>query len=200
LQIIERLKTHKATDKKINIAMLEMLEQGVMPLPDVPMDDRTLRVATDKLDLNFSGNTLTKDAHGVYHLKCHLESRGVGFDLKFQPQKQAIRQGHKGLTHVGRKGEEMFYYFIPRHAVTGNVTLGGITSKVVGQGWYDHEFGGTIQPSATPAMPRIASAAPLASPHKGDDEDSKMQMDGDAATPATKKAKSAASAAGTCVC
>ena len=58
--IIERLKSHKATDKRINVAMCEMLEQGIMPLPDVPMDDRTLHVAHDKLMLDFSGNTLFK--------------------------------------------------------------------------------------------------------------------------------------------
>jgi hypothetical protein len=74
-------------------------------------------------------------------------ARGLGFTLEFVPQKQAVRQGHQGLTHVGREGEEMFYYFIPRHAVTGTVVLDGQTHAVAGTGWYDHEFGGTIKPA-----------------------------------------------------
>jgi hypothetical protein len=74
-------------------------------------------------------------------------ARGLGFTLEFVPQKQAVRQGHQGLTHVGREGEEMFYYFIPRHAVTGTVVLDGQTHAVAGNGWYDHEFGGTIKPA-----------------------------------------------------
>src|SRR5262249_20173425 len=38
---------------------------------------------------------------------------------------------------------DMFYYFIPRCAVAGTVTLEGRAQTIVdGQGWYDHEFGG----------------------------------------------------------
>eukprot|EP00755_Sulcionema_specki_P020569 Sspe_Gene.72247::Locus_43072_Transcript_1_1_Confidence_1.000_Length_1947::g.72247::m.72247 len=39
----------------------------------------------------------------------------------------------------------MFYYFIPRMAVTGSVKRGDVTDRVTGRGWYDHEFGGTIR-------------------------------------------------------
>jgi hypothetical protein len=59
--------------------------------------------------LDYSGNTLIKDADGNYLLHCHSPDSQTAFTLKFEPKKQAVRQGHQGLTHVGREGEEMFY-------------------------------------------------------------------------------------------
>ena len=70
--LLERLKDHDATDKRINVAMREMLERGSMPGPDVPMNAETLRVSHDSLDLDYSGSTLTKDAAGKYHLHCQV--------------------------------------------------------------------------------------------------------------------------------
>ena len=36
----------------------------------------------------------------------------------------------------------MFYYFIPRCAVAGTITVDGHALPAKGDGWYDHEFGG----------------------------------------------------------
>eukprot|EP00755_Sulcionema_specki_P011004 Sspe_Gene.47983::Locus_24723_Transcript_1_1_Confidence_1.000_Length_2524::g.47983::m.47983 len=43
----------------------------------------------------------------------------------------------------------MFYYFIPRCGVRGELQIGEKTFKVAGSGWYDHEFGGTAQSKNT---------------------------------------------------
>jgi hypothetical protein len=47
-QLLERLKDHEATDKRLNVAMREMLERGSMPGPDVPLDADTLKISFDK--------------------------------------------------------------------------------------------------------------------------------------------------------
>ena len=56
----------------------------------------------------------------------------------------------------------MFYYFIPRCRVDGNVTFRSTDAAPVakGQGWYDHEFGGPHAPTASEA--KAAAAAPPA--------------------------------------
>lgn len=41
----------------------------------------------------------------------------------------------------------MFYYYIPRNTCTGTITANGKTHNVVGEAWYDHEFGGEIKAS-----------------------------------------------------
>ena len=43
--------------------------------------------------------------------------------------------------------QTMFYYYIPRNTCTGTITANGKTHNVVGEAWYDHEFGGEIKAS-----------------------------------------------------
>jgi geranylgeranyl pyrophosphate synthase/predicted secreted hydrolase len=132
-------------DPRMRKAMLEVVEKNNVPLPDrmIPGD---CEVALDRCSLNFGGYTFLKDDQGNYHVKCEFEEKGntVGFNLKFVPKKKVTRQGRKGVVQVGRQGEQMFYYFIPRSEVTGSIKVEGKTLMANGTGWYDHEFGGKI--------------------------------------------------------
>src|SRR5262249_61136801 len=75
------------------------------------------------------------------HGATYARGRRVG-RLNSRPKKPVPRHGDDGVVR-GPSGEDMFYYFIPRCAVAGTVTVGGRELPLQkGQGWYDHEFGG----------------------------------------------------------
>jgi geranylgeranyl pyrophosphate synthase/predicted secreted hydrolase len=132
---------HASRDPRLNRAMTELLERGVVPAPD-RVFTAAVRVARDRLDLDFGGLRFARLDGGGYRLQLDNPAAGAGCDLTLTPAKPAIRHGDDGLVR-GPGGEEMFYYFIPRCGVTGAVTLGGEARPVAsGSGWYDHEFGG----------------------------------------------------------
>jgi geranylgeranyl pyrophosphate synthase/predicted secreted hydrolase len=139
---LERLKNGRgAKDERLNRAMQEILERNEVPAPDVRFDGEP-RVATDRLCVEYGASSFIKQSDGSY--KVTLTGEEVACELVFAPQKPPIRHGDDGVVR-GNAGEQMFYYFIPRCAVTGSVTLDGERAEVTGQGWYDHEFGGYEQ-------------------------------------------------------
>lgn len=136
---LERLRKGEGTpDPRLRRSMEEILQRGNIPLPDRAFGGK-VEVAKDRLALDFSGSTLSKGEDGSYHL--HLFGEKATGDLTFRPKKPPIRHGRDGVFY-GPLGDDMFYYFIPRNEVEGEVTLEGKTVKVSGEGWYDHEFGG----------------------------------------------------------
>ncbi len=143
---LERIKNGRgAKDDRLNRAMIEILEQGKIPVPDRVFDG-PVTVATDRLCLDYGGARFERHADGAYHLHLHNPRDGVGCDLVFHPEKPAIRHGDNGVVR-GAGGEQMFYYFVPRCRVEGSITLDGAAVPVAsGQGWYDHEFGGYVAP------------------------------------------------------
>jgi geranylgeranyl pyrophosphate synthase/predicted secreted hydrolase len=128
-------------DPRLNRAMLEILNKGRVPAPDKIFEGPVF-VGDRKLELDFDGQRYTKLDDGSYLLELKDHKTGVAAELRFHPQKPVTRHGDDGVVR-GPSGEDMFYYFVPRCRVTGNVTVGGMTQPVAaGQGWYDHEFGG----------------------------------------------------------
>jgi geranylgeranyl pyrophosphate synthase/predicted secreted hydrolase len=122
-------------DPRLNRAMLEILNKGRIPEPD-KIFDGPVHVGTRKLELDFDGSRLVKNDDGSYSLSLPV------CQLTFRPEKPVTRHGDDGVVR-GPSGEDMFYYFIPRCAVSGTVTVGGRELPLKkGQGWYDHEFGG----------------------------------------------------------
>jgi geranylgeranyl pyrophosphate synthase/predicted secreted hydrolase len=129
-----------ARDSRLNRALSEILERGVVPKPDVVFDGR-VSVSHQNLDLEFAGDIFRKQRDGSYLLKLFDKARALGCELTIQPKKAPVRHGHNGVVR-GSEDESMFYYFIPRCDVTGSITHKGVTHQVTqGQGWYDHEFG-----------------------------------------------------------
>jgi geranylgeranyl pyrophosphate synthase/predicted secreted hydrolase len=138
-----------AKDERLNRAMKEILERGAVPVPD-RIFDGPVNVATDRLHVQYGSGSFEKQADGAYRVRLVHHDKHTACDLTFAPQKQPIRHGDDGVVR-GNGGEQMFYYFIPRCAVTGTLTLDGESVAVeAGQGWYDHEFGGYVADAATP--------------------------------------------------
>jgi geranylgeranyl pyrophosphate synthase/predicted secreted hydrolase len=128
-----------STDGRLNRALAEMLERGVVPKPDRIMQGR-IHVGERQLELDYSGATFKKLDDGTYHLRL-LDERGFGCDVVFTPKKPVQRHGRDGVVR-GSDNELMFYYFIPRCELTGNIVCDGHAMPIAeGQGWYDHEFG-----------------------------------------------------------
>jgi geranylgeranyl pyrophosphate synthase/predicted secreted hydrolase len=138
----ERIENGRGSrDPRLNRAMLEILSKGRVPAPDKIFEGPVF-VGDRKLELDFDGQRFTKLDDGSYQLELKDHKTGVACELRFTPAKPVTRHGDDGVVR-GPSGEDMFYYFVPRCRVTGNVTVGGMTQPVAaGQGWYDHEFGG----------------------------------------------------------
>ena len=139
---LERIKNGRGSkDPRLNRAISEILEQGRVPAPD-RMFEGDVFVATDRLELDFSGARFEKRDDGTYRLFVHNPRVNVGCDIVFTPKKTPVRHGDDGVVK-GHGGEDMFYYFIPRCDVSGTVTMRGLARPIKkGSGWYDHEFGG----------------------------------------------------------
>lgn len=128
-------------DPRIRRSLREVLVRGNVPYPDHMFTTEPF-VNTRRLELEFGGNRLERLPDGSYALTLFHEYYKCGATLVFRPEKPAVRHGEDGVVH-GHDGADMFYYFVPRCAVTGSVTLNGIPVPVAaGTGWYDHEFGG----------------------------------------------------------
>ena len=138
---IERIKKGELVkDPHLKRAALEMLAKGVVPYPDELLKNDPI-LSTDKLFLDFDGNTFTKKKNGKYALHLHHEKLNLTVDLEFSPQKPPTRHGDNGVVR-GVSAEDMFYYFIPRNEVKGSINLKGEKHKITSAtGWYDHEFG-----------------------------------------------------------
>jgi geranylgeranyl pyrophosphate synthase/predicted secreted hydrolase len=131
---------HGSKDARLNRAMVELLEKGRVPRPDRVLDG-PVRVAADRLFLDYASERFEKNADGTYTLTLHDRETRNGAQLTFLPVKGPMRHGDAGVVR-GVHGEDMFYVFVPRCEVTGSVTLAGKPLAVTkGQGWYDHEFG-----------------------------------------------------------
>jgi len=111
-----------------------------VPYPDELLT-RDVVIASDKLFLDFDGNTFQKKRNGNYVLHLHHEELNISADLEFTPQKPPTRHGDNGVVR-GVSAEDMFYYFIPRNEVKGSLNVKGEKLKITSAtGWYDHEFG-----------------------------------------------------------
>jgi geranylgeranyl pyrophosphate synthase/predicted secreted hydrolase len=164
---LRRLKSGMgARDERLNRALTEILERGVVPKPDIVFDGK-VSVSQQNLDLEYAGDIFRKNRDGSYTLKLFDKQRALGCELNLSPKKTPVRHGHNGLVR-GSEDESMFYYFIPRCEVTGTLTHKGTTLPLVqGQGWYDHEFGVGV----------VDDPDPEAEAALGADECKKLQLD-----------------------
>ncbi len=142
---LERIQNQRGVkDERLNRAMQEILERDQVPAPDRVFDG-PVAVAFDKLALRYGASGFEKQADGSYRVTIVDHDGKHGAELVFAPQKPPVRHGDDGVVR-GNAGEQMFYYFIPRCAVTGSVMLDGERAEIAqGSGWYDHEFGGYVE-------------------------------------------------------
>jgi geranylgeranyl pyrophosphate synthase/predicted secreted hydrolase len=159
---IERIRSGRGSkDPRLNRAMLEILEQDEIPLPDRRFDAE-VTVALDRLELDFGDALLTKTGDGTYQLSLRDDERQIACTLSLKPRKGAVRHGDGGVVQAAL-GETMFYYFVPRCQVQGTVTTPGFPeASVEGSGWYDHEFGSPDSAAPTPALAPASAPWPSA--------------------------------------
>jgi geranylgeranyl pyrophosphate synthase/predicted secreted hydrolase len=138
---LERLERGELVkDPFLKRAAAEMLKKGVVPYPDELLK-APAQVGLDKLALNFDNNTFIKQKDGSYKLHLDHADLGIGANLHFHPIKPPTRHGDDGVVR-GVSAEDMFYYFIPRCKVEGNIQLKDeYLDFESASGWYDHEFG-----------------------------------------------------------
>lgn len=138
---LERLDRNEGTrDPRIRRAMREVLVRGKVPYPDRLLTTDP-HVGKRRLELELDRARLFKSDDGRYHLELFDETTGVGARLHFTADKAAVRHGDDGVVK-GTQGEDMFYYFVPRCSVEGELLDGGARIPLRrSSGWYDHEFG-----------------------------------------------------------
>ncbi len=76
-----------------------------------------------------------------------LQARQEGYalDLRLVPAKPVVLHGKSGFSRKGNaEGQASYYYSLTRINVTGEITFQGVTHKVKGLAWMDHEFGSSI--------------------------------------------------------
>jgi geranylgeranyl pyrophosphate synthase/predicted secreted hydrolase len=134
----EKIKSSGKPMTHIEMAMMEVVNRGCVPNPDRLMSKRV--VAKDKLSIELDECTLKKGTNNKdYEVTLFCPRTGTRAHLVFAPRKAAYLHGMNGVVN------DMYYYFIPRCAVTGYVILGDRPTEkleVEGEGWYDREFGG----------------------------------------------------------
>ncbi len=139
---LKRLKKGELTkDPYIRKAAIEMLKKGVVPYPDELFKEDPI-CSLDRLYLKYDSNSFEKLDDNTYYLKLdHDDETKAGADLRFIPKKPPTRHGDNGVVR-GVSAEDMFYYFIPKCEVEGQIRIGDEVYEIESAtGWYDHEFG-----------------------------------------------------------
>lgn len=136
-------------DPRLRLAYLEILERGNVPKPDKMFTEEV--VCDDKeFNLQFESGSVRKDSKGRYIVKAATEDGKTWINFACDPQKPAVRHGQNGIVK-GHDGDDMFYYLIPRCALSGSFGVEGVAHNVSsGTGWYDHEFGGYRDEESVP--------------------------------------------------
>jgi geranylgeranyl pyrophosphate synthase/predicted secreted hydrolase len=152
LGLAKLMRSASLRDAPSTRALRELLAQGKVPLP-TRMLDTEAEVDLRSLDLRLGEDSLQKLASGAYRLRLFDETTGNACTLVFEPEKAPVRFAADGEVH-GVADERMFYYYIPRCRVHGELTLGAGPALVAsGSGWYDHEFG--FSPSLAESSPNL---------------------------------------------
>jgi geranylgeranyl pyrophosphate synthase/predicted secreted hydrolase len=137
----------KGDDERVERALGEALAKGRVPGPTRTAEQKP-EISLADLSFRLDDDALSKDpATGEYVLSLSDDRSKAHCHLRFRLEKEPIRYGDNGIVS-GVGGEHMFYYFVPRAQVSGDVELGDQRARVVrGSGWYDHEFGVVPEPA-----------------------------------------------------
>jgi geranylgeranyl pyrophosphate synthase/predicted secreted hydrolase len=138
LKIIMKNKDKNVGSKLIRRALKEVYEKGNVPMPDRLLK-QPAHVGLKKLLLEYDENSFKKGEKGHYHLKLENALNDIVCTLNFIPLTKPIRHGNDGMVR-GVRNEDMFYYFIPKCEVSGEIIIDNTVYEVKGNGWYDHEF------------------------------------------------------------
>ena len=72
-------------------------------------------------------------------LKAATDSYAI--DLRFREEKRPVLHNRTGLVKFGEDGTTSYYYSRTRLAVSGTLAIGDSELAVVGEAWFDHQWG-----------------------------------------------------------
>ncbi|KTD54737.1 polyprenyl synthetase family protein [Legionella quateirensis] len=137
---LAKLETYNPDDPSLKLALMDVLNKEKIPTDDALISS-PITVSTNPLHLNFGDLSLIKQMDGSYLLNAHNKQDQISCTLLFEPQMEAVRQGKNGVIS-GPNKEHMFYYFIPKCTVQGEIQFANQSLEIThGEGWFDHEFG-----------------------------------------------------------
>lgn len=108
----------------------------------------SLEAASDSLELYFHHSTYVdtlcnrRDASGrmlPFAYKLYVGNSENNFDLEVEVIKRPLIVGQDGL--VSFVSGDSYYYSFSMLSANGTVTLNGVTHRVSGIGWFDHQYG-----------------------------------------------------------
>jgi geranylgeranyl pyrophosphate synthase/predicted secreted hydrolase len=127
-------------DPMMRRALEEVVRSGRIPGPDKALAAPCI-VGGRSLFLDYDGRRFQRIGNGEYRLKLHDADGANGADVTLRLVKPVVTHGSDGVVQ-GKSGERMFYYFSPRCAIEGSITVDGAREVIErGNAWYDHEFG-----------------------------------------------------------
>ena len=81
------------------------------------------------------------------HYRSRIDAESVGFDLRFDPPGPPVLNGARGFSQKAPDPKyASHYYSRPQLAVSGTLRVRGVSHRVTGHAWLDHEWSSEILP------------------------------------------------------
>lgn len=113
--------------------LYKSLLMGHIPSPHTLIKDATIEQIPTKLI--YGENTLSFFGEKEDSFQVHLTEKNVQIDLQFNPVKPIALIGGDG------KPDDLHYYSFTRNRVHGQIQTDKGVENVIGQGWFDHQWG-----------------------------------------------------------
>lgn len=155
VEVLKIINKDSNRSRFLDKALKEVFTKKGVPLPDKLLKEHA-KIGTDCFSLEYDENSFKKDEQGNYHLTLENPLAGIVCKLLFVPLIKPIRHGNNGFVK-GLEKEDMFYYFIPKCNVSGEIQIDNEINKVAGSGWYDHEFSRPADKTASLEIKRDAA-------------------------------------------
>ncbi len=108
-----------------------------------PLLRRQTRIDVGAFDLRWA----PRGVMGRWSVDASVPGQGR-LQLSLTPAQPYMLNGPRGIVREGR-GASSAYYSDPRLAARGTLVLGGRSSRIHGQGWFDHQWGNFATNSAS---------------------------------------------------
>ncbi|MDP4127462.1 MAG: lipocalin-like domain-containing protein, partial [Bacillota bacterium] len=113
--------------------LYKSLLTGQLPFPHQLMEKAAIERNPTKL--RYGDNLLSFYGENEDSSRMHLIEKDVEINLDFSPLKPISLIGGNG------KPDNLYYYSFTRNTVQGQIKTANGTENVIGQGWFDHQWG-----------------------------------------------------------
>ncbi len=124
------------TDVRSNVYLVdELLSRGVLGLAGA--QDSPFAIWVE----NWVAKGLPGTCEGCLNLTIQVKADEFAFDLELNSIKPVVLQGDRGLSQKSHSvGNASYYYSLTRLQTTGTLSVRGVTNRVTGNSWMDHEW------------------------------------------------------------